>query len=214
MRLHRTLIVLAAVLGVLSLLAVPTVLSAQVQPGPVDGATAPAVDAPAVDSPGVDPQIAPPPATSDQRIRVLLSGYEFFPTRDDLLAVSPVASAILIAIYEDEDALPTMRSRAIDALGYFNDDLTSTFFASLLERHASIDKRHLHHALTAYAKAFGTLSVEREAIFLEHEDAQIRLTTVTALDEFGGRPALELLKKRVTIEKSPLVLKKLEQVRF
>ena len=209
MRLHRTLIVLAAALGVLSLLSIPAVLSAQVAPGPDDGALIPAAGSPAVDAPADRPV-----ATPEQRIRVLLSGYEYFPTRADLLAVTPDAPTVLIAIYEDEEALPTMRSRAIDALGYFNDDITSAFFGALLESHASIDKRHLHHAITAYAKAFGATSVDREAAFLAHEDAQIRLTTVTALAEFGGRPALDLLKKRVVIEKSPVVLKKLEQVRF
>lgn len=141
-----------------------------------------------------------------KRVEFLLSGYEFFPKRADLDAVAPgeVITGVLQAIVEDEDARPSMRTRAVDALGYYDDDETQKFLIKKMStevvvktKMARVYKSIRHHAMTSFAKSLREKSVPQITPFLKNDSLQVRLTAITALGKFGGKDGrAELIKAK------------------
>ena len=128
-----------------------------------------------------------------RRVEFLLSGYEFFPKRADFDAVAPgeVIAPILRDIVDDTTARPSFRTRAIDALGYFDDDDTASF---LLERIAK--------KVTVEGKLKRVEKSLRHHAFLKNDDLQIRLTAITALGKFGGKAGKKVLIDAKSAEKN------------
>ncbi len=100
-----------------------------------------------------------------ERVRVLLSGYEYFPSRQDLDKVggADLIVEVLESFAEDRSQRPSLRLRAIDALGFYNSQRVQVFLRATIERKINADdkpvsKRTLRlmqsHAITSYAKAF------------------------------------------------------------
>lgn len=147
----------------------------------------------------------------EQHIRILLSAYHEFPSRDDLLAVSPEASSILIDIYNDESSRPTLKRRAIDALGFLSDQTSQDFLLYLLQNAPELETGYVHHAITAYSRLNGEESIGEIAQFLGHEDLQIRLTAVSAVRDFAGKAGQNLLRQRLEAETDALVRAKIEK---
>ncbi|MDX9719475.1 MAG: HEAT repeat domain-containing protein [Myxococcota bacterium] len=144
------------------------------------------------------------------KIKLLLSAHCSFPTRDELLAVTDDVASILIELYEDPASIPSLRTRAIDALGWFQEDATANFFEQVLTR-PETPERELHHAISAYNKAFGDLAVPTTVVFLNHSDVQLRLTAVDALGKNGGKAAQAVLLERQAREVDPVVSEKLQR---
>jgi len=140
----------------------------------------------------------------------LLSAHCSFPTREELVAISADAPALLMEIFNDPNALPSVRMRALDALGYFNTPETESFLVYLLENHGQLETRHLHHAITAYGKVAGERSIPAVRGFLEHADVQVRMTVIDALRSFAGQPGRELLQQRLAVEPNRVVKERLE----
>lgn len=172
-----------------------------------------------VPSPQTPPQMSPVdgPETPEQpsieeRLTFLLSGYEYFPTREDLdaVAAAEVVSAQLRAFVTNTDLRPTHRIRSVDALGYYDDDATIELLMDLArsEPKDGASRRELrtsnllkHHAITAIARSKEHESTEVLTPLLEHADVQIVLTTVHALGKHGGdsgRAALRKLRDETT----------------
>ena len=155
---------------------------------------------------------APAAVTSpEQRIRILLSAYHDFPSRDDLLAVSPDASSILIDLFNDESSRPTLKRRAIDALGFLSDDVSQNFLVYLLQNDAQLETGYVHHAITAYSRLNGEGSIAELERFLQHDDPQIRLTAVSAARDFAGKAGQNLLESRLKLETNELVRNKIQK---
>lgn len=165
------------------------------------------------------PQVNPPKDTTTtpnqtprERVTFLLSGYEFFPTRADLDAVAPAAevSAILRDMATQADGRPTQRLRAVDALGFYDDEASVSLLKSLVtsEPKEGLSRRELrtaglmrHHAITAYVRSQRGASAELLEPILAGDDVQLTLTAIHALGKHGsdeGRAALATLKANTT----------------
>lgn len=187
---HARRLVLFVLLGATALLAIPYAASAQ------DDTTA---------------SEAPAEPTAEQRIRVLLNGYDYFPTREDLDAVTDDVPTVLVAIYNDPDAKPTTRGRVIDAMGYYDGETADEFLRYVLDNRAALPSIHVHKALTAHAKAFGDRSLELLRPYLEVDDMQLRITASVAIAKRTGIEGRKILKKRLEVEPEATVRKQIER---
>jgi HEAT repeat protein len=161
--------------------------------------------------------LAKPTTTEELRKRVtfLLSGYEFFPTRDDLDRVGAPADvvAVLVDIVGDEDASAMHRLRAVDALGFYELPQVAGFLRKLTRgakaadlkasaRHSSLLQ---HHAITALARSQNNKSVPDLEVFLDGKDLQLKLTAIVALGKHGKVDGRERLKQLVKSDDNKLV---------
>lgn len=184
-------------------------LAQDIQQAPAQGA--PAVAAPQVEAPMFDAQAVARLVTTAEldKIRLLLSGYEYFPTRADLEAVSPNAQQVLIHIAQDKDALPTLRLRAIDALGLFaQGEHAALYFEGTLHQQRG-EEIYLRHAMSSSLKAFGQQALPWVQPYLEHQDMQLRLTAIHSIGNLGGQEGIELLRVRHTVEQDSFVRKQM-----
>lgn len=139
-----------------------------------------------------------------QKIELLLSGYEFFPVREDLEKVSPDAHLILIQITRDTSLRPSIRLRAIDALGLFKDTPeVATYFEKLLAQGA-VKPRFLRHSLTSSLKAFGPQAIPWVTPYVQAPDLQIRLDAITSVGKFGGLEGKTVLRDAAVFERNAL----------
>lgn len=148
-----------------------------------------------------------PAATAAQtdKILLMLSGYEYFPTRADLEAVTPSAPDVLIAISKNTDLKPSLRVRAIDALGLFDGEArAATHFEAVLAA-GNLDEVYLRHSMTSSLKAFGPAALPWVQPYLGHGDSVIRLDAAHAMQRFGGEDAREMLRLRKDVESDPFV---------
>jgi hypothetical protein len=148
-----------------------------------------------------------PEATDAQRstITFMLSGYEYFPTRADLEAVTPAAPQVLAALSQDEAQLPSLRVRAIDALGLFSDDPVAALHFEGVLATGGLEETYLRHSLTSSLKAFGPRALPWVEPYLAHADVVTRVDAAYALQRFGGDDGVELLRLRKSAESDPFV---------
>lgn len=163
------------------------------------------------------PAVEKPKTTADLRKRVtfLLSGYEFFPTRDDLDKTGSPADviAVLEDIVRDADAKAMHRLRAIDALGFYEEDaaadllrdLTQGTEAAKVEASARHSALMQHHAITALARSQREKSVTDLEPFLAGSDLQLKLTAVVALGKHGKDAGRDRLRTLVESDSNELV---------
>lgn len=186
-------------------------------------APAPTPTLPAADAAAPEPTPAPAERSPHERIVFLLSGYEYFPTRADLDAVAPAAevAAILRGVAADVDGRPTLRLRAVDALGYYDDESTVAFLGALVGTAPAADlpRRKLrtagllrHHAVTALARSQRGAAVAAIEPLLGARDVQLALTAVDALGKHGGAQGRALLAQAA--ESSPHDLVRREAARW
>ncbi len=145
------------------------------------------------------------------KVKLLLSGYEFFPTREDLERATPMAAQVLMHIAEDEEALPSMRLRAVDALGFFQkeDKVALYFEAALQQEHR--EAVYLRHTVTSSLRAFGQQALPWVQPFLTHQNLQVRLSAVHALGRFGGDEGLGMLRVQHDLEQDVFVREQLQK---
>lgn len=145
------------------------------------------------------------------KVLLLLSGYDYFPTRADLERVSPRAVEILIAFAQDEAALPSLRTRALDALGFFSDDFTSAVYFETVLAAGALEDVFAQHAINACMKAHGQRALPWVVGYLEAPEIQTRLSAIHAIGEFGGLEGRDVLKLRKPLERDVFVLKTVER---
>lgn len=138
----------------------------------------------------------------EKRLVFALSGYHAFPTRAELDAIADAdtITRMLRRFATSTDQRPSMRTRAVDALGYYDDAETREFLEALIEEPSSsgaserVADLMRHHAITSLAKAHGDAAVETLAPLLDSDDFQIKMTTVVALAKHGGAQAKKRLR--------------------
>ncbi|MBA2664806.1 MAG: HEAT repeat domain-containing protein [Bradymonadaceae bacterium] len=143
-------------------------------------------------------------AKAREKVVLLLSGYHHFPSRADLDAVAEAEPlmAVLRALAEDEAVAPSMRLRAVDAMGLYDESAATLYLiariAPVPESTPSEEARTLglmrHRAMIALAKSRGVHSIEHLAPLLSDPDLQLRLTAISALGKHGGDSATKLLR--------------------
>lgn len=172
-------------------------------------------EVPTVDGPPEQKPAEVPQRSVQQRLEFLLSGYEYFPTREDLdeLGDAETIAGLLRAMAGDEDARNTKRLRAVDALGYYDDAESIALLKSLIEplpeklprRQIRIGTLLRHHAITAYARSQKGEAIELLEPLLVDDEIQIRLTAISALGKHGGKQGLQVLKAAHDAEENPTV---------
>ncbi|MBH24158.1 MAG: hypothetical protein CMH57_06840 [Myxococcales bacterium] len=128
------------------------------------------------------------------KILLLLSGYEYFPTYDELVAVTPDAHVALFRIALDDSMKPSHRVRAIDALGLFpEDDALAGFLEEALTR-TDLKPTFTRHYINTALKVYQEQAVSWVAPHLNNPDLQTQLTVIHSLGLFGGESGAELLE--------------------
>jgi hypothetical protein len=157
---------------------------------------------------------SPVPHEVVDKVKLMLSGYEYFPTKEDLVRVSPRAFEVLDDIARDETALPSMRTRALDALGLYEGKAEVALILEQILAEERLKDVFLRHAVTSSMKAFGNHALPWVAPYLNHKDVQLRLSAVHAVGHFGGELGQEVLLQRVEIERDELVIERIKRFSF
>ena len=153
----------------------------------------------------------PIPQEAVDKIKLLLSGYDYFPTREKLEEATPRAHEVLYDIIKDDKALPSLRTRALDALGLFKGKDEVALLLEVLLAEQKLDSIYMRHAVTSSMKAFGKQALPWIAPYLSHEDVQLRLSAVYALGDHGGDEGREILRSRIDVERDKVVLKRIQR---
>lgn len=156
-----------------------------------------------------------------ERVRFLLSGYEYFPDRAALDEVGEAAeiSTLLRELSADSKERPTLRLRAVDALAYYTDQATKNYLESLIASPDStgdkVQKRTTrllrHHAVTSLAKAHGEAALATLEPLLLDDEIQLKMTAISAIGKHMGPSGKQRLQDlRETID-NPVVLRELRK---
>jgi len=160
-----------------------------------------------------------------ERLTFMLSGYEYFPDRDELdkLAGPEVIAPMLLEMARDQKTRPLHRLRAVDALGYYSDDATRDWLrgvaVSPVVTKKDMTKGELrfagslrHHAIMSLAKAGEAKELATlERLLAEDSDLQIRLTVVSAIGKHTGKDGKALLAKVQAQETNPVMQRELRK---
>ena len=154
-----------------------------------------------------------------RRLEALLSGYEYFPDR---AALDRLGSARLIAslgreIARDASKRPTLRLRAVDMLGYYDDAKTVALLEELVKTEtdglpASRQRTRLlmrHRAMTALARSQGEEALGVLEEMMRHGDLQLQLSAVSAVGKHGGASGKALLEARAKDARHPALKREL-----
>jgi HEAT repeat protein len=145
------------------------------------------------------------------RIVLLLSGYEYFPTAADLgeVTADPVPYLLVIVYDTSERWLPTHHHRAIGALGYFPTETVRAHLDYLLGSDETPDLMR-HHVMNALSNGFGDDALDDLEAFLYNDDLQLRLTAVAAIGAIGTELSVDVLSRALPIETSDLVRERIQ----
>lgn len=147
-----------------------------------------------------------------QKVELLLSAYEGFPTAKSFLDVSPDPAAVLRDIATDPDSKEHIRHGALSAMGLFPDEKTWELYLVEVDRTAmNPAPRSLHHVLQGLALGFGPRAVPTLLKALGHADAQVRMTAAFALGTVGTDDARGAILEQAQRESDPVVAKYLRQ---
>ena len=156
-----------------------------------------------------------------QRLEMLLSGYEYVPGRADLdrLAPAEMVASLGREIVGDASKRPTLRLRAVDLLGYYDDDATVALLETLVRTEtdglpaaaARIRRLMRHRAMMALARSQGEGALGVLGAMLRHDDLQLQLSAVSAVGKHGGAQARALLEARAGQAKHPALRRELRK---
>jgi hypothetical protein len=197
------------------------------EPAPIDGLS-PAIDPPELSAGDTDDSAsesddetndasesddsprteAPRTDAIRERLIFLLSGYEYFPSRetlDELAAPSRIAE-LGREFARSTERSHTLRLRAVDMLGFYDDDATVGYLRSLVAdppedlpaKQQRIRRLMRHHAMTSLARSQGARALDDLRPLLDHGDLQLRLSAISAIGKHGGAKGRELLIRRAT----------------
>lgn len=159
-----------------------------------------------------------------ERVTVLLSGYEYFPSRLDFDKVGDekIVLDILESFADDQTLRPSQRIRAIDALGFYKAKRTQVFLKKKIEGKINTkdslvlqrtQRRIKAHAVTSYAKAFKKTGLTFLKNLAQKEDIDMKLSAIYGIGKHcgkEGRVVLQSLKKK---EKNTAALRAIRKFR-
>jgi len=173
------------------------------------------------DTPGPRPVEALTPAQRKERVTFLLSGYEYFPKREELARLGDDATmtALLVAMARDEGMRPMLRTRSVDALGYYDNEASSTFLTSLAQtntRRLPAKKRRVassmrHHAIMALAQSTGARSLGALTKLLDDGDLQIQMTAAAAIGRYAGAAGEPVLREALEKAEHPALTREIRK---
>lgn len=178
-----------------------------------------AVAQPAVAQQG-DAQGAQKSESLRQKLEFALSAYHGAPTRAQLdeLGSPKTVARLLRDVAGDEASRASMRLRAVDVLGHYDDTQTVAFLEAVIDAPSKLEvpsARHAellrHHAMLSFARIRGDRAVAKLAPLAEGGDLQLRLTAVSALGRFGGKAAHARLRELRRRTDHPALLRTLNK---
>lgn len=196
-----------------------TALEAQVTPS-TPTPSAPALDG---DQPALPQDDVKAKLLRLDRLTFLLSGYEHFPSRAELDGIGSAdqITALLLEVEADAQQSATLRLRAIDAMGYYNQaSIIARLNALIAQVQAPQDKQALRlwrstrrHAVLSLARAQGPASLKSLSLLLKPEqDFQLQLTVISAIGKHTGAQGLKQLRAyRQTPGLDPLIVQELHK---
>ena len=186
-----------------------------------DGAGAQGGDKPLDVSDAKVPTTAMSDAQVRERVELLLSGYEYFPTREDLdgVAVAERMAPLLRALSQDTTLSPMLCNRAVNALAYYQDEDTIAHLRALamtdtskVERKRQRAARAMRHqAIMSYAKAAGEVALGDMEVLMADSDTQIQLSAISATGKHLGEQGKEALRARKATERDPVIVRELDK---
>ncbi|MBI5609716.1 MAG: HEAT repeat domain-containing protein, partial [Deltaproteobacteria bacterium] len=141
-----------------------------------------------------------------QRLAKVFGGYEYVPTREDLLAVAPEAELVpaLWALYHAPEQRLAVRTQALVSLRFFPSEQVLGWFETVLRDPATVAAVR-RPAAKAYGFAFGERAVSLLGELLGHEDLHTRDSAARALGAIASPAARQKLSERDKVESEPSV---------
>jgi len=145
------------------------------------------------------------PAAADaelvERLRRMLSAYEYSPDRDDLLRLGSeeAVTGALVAIYDAGDEALFRRSRALSALQHLPGPDARSVFRHALED-PQIPGALRRAAIRAHGWAFGSGAFSDIAPLLEHDDPHTRTMAARTLVRIAPERARPMVQRRLAVE--------------
>lgn len=153
------------------------------------------------------PAASPANATELQlQLRKIFSGYEYVPTREDLLrlAAEPALVPALWTLYGDAHAPLAARTQSLVSLRFFPSDQTRAWLEQVLAD-ATTPNTVRRPAAKAYGHAFGAAAVPVLTQLLAHPDLHTRDSAARALGAIAVPASKVALEARLSIEPEPSV---------
>lgn len=193
-------LLIALTLGIIGLLAVP----AAAQDKPVVKQEKPAASL--IDHARID-------AAEKNKIVFILSGYEYFPTREDLDRLSADAPNLLMAIAEDTTVKPSTRIQAIRALALFPEsDTAALYLQKVLQEGGQREDKYLRAAMTSTLRGFADRGLDWVEPYMAHPDVHMRLSAFNTIGKLGGERGKQLLRARQLIEQDAFARESLDRL--
>ena len=150
--------------------------------------------------------------TVSEQVLFLLSGYEYFPTAGDLLALASTPEVYLLSLAYDPgtSTLAIHRHRAVGALAYFPSELTRSHLLYMLHSPATPEMTR-HHVLNALARGFGDQALPAIEPFLASNDLQLQLTAVAAIGSIESEAAGFALENALPRQSHELVRERIQE---
>lgn len=151
---------------------------------------------------------ATPP--SKAQLRALLSGFEHTPDAQTWRALGREALPVLIDLYDDADAPPYVRLRAVHAVSFYPTPATRTFLLAVAAAPRQSDL-FVRQAVLSLGRAFGARAVDDLRPFLSHDEPVVRESAAAALGRVRTDAALSALRGRLSVETSAQVRETIER---
>lgn len=157
---------------------------------------------PTTDEPGQMAEKKEEPRNLHAELRALFGGYEYVPTREDLLQVGPGEEVVpvLLELYHSEKVSPHQQHHALRALQFYPEhpEVARTYETVIRGEDTADQIRRV--AVRAYGRAFGDQGLELLGFALAHDDYHTRASAIAAIELIGSEPSLELLESRMSEE--------------
>lgn len=155
-------------------------------------------------------QLPPPTYELRPKVEALLSGYEFEPRKDDWERLGPGALDVLVAIANDEKALPSRRQRAIASMNHFDDASVSVKLASFADS-TTLEPRLRATAAQVLLQRDGEKALPKVAPLLSSPDPLIRENAAKSIAKVGTPNARKTLESRLEKEQDAAVREAIQQ---
>jgi len=129
----------------------------------------------------------------------MLSGYEQVPTAAQWRALGPETLRVLVDLYNDRDAPPYVRLRAVTAASSFPSRAARTFLLAVARLPGQSDL-FTREAILSLGRAFGARAIDDVAPFLSSPEPVVREGAALCLGRIGTPAAVEALRRRLTVE--------------
>ena len=126
-----------------------------------------------------NPGVNQPAMSIEARLRQDLSGIEDVPLEAEIRALGHDATAALIVIADDANAVPFLRLRAITCLSWSSGNRASTYLRNVLR--VEQEPMRLRAAIRAYGTREGARAMRAIAAHGQHADGAVREAVYTAL---------------------------------